>query len=82
MPIYDKDGAYYLEIRTAEASHKGEPHVHAVMRDGSGSITIRIEDAKVKVGSIPNKYRKKAVEYVKNNKDKLLKEWKRVHGDV
>ena len=49
------------------------PHVHAIY--GKYEISISLIDFKVLVGNIPNKNKNIAVQWVKNNKDKLLNYW-------
>lgn len=49
------------------------PHVHAIY--GKYNISISLIDFKVIVGNIPNKNKKAAIKWVKDNKDKLLGCW-------
>ena len=59
-------------IHTNEANHS-TPHVHA--KYGKYEISISIETGEVLVGNLPAKNQKKAVEWVKNNRDKILNDW-------
>ena len=61
-----------FEIRTRESNHN-IPHVHA--KYAEFEISISINDGKVLGGNLPNKLQKKAVNWINNNKDYLLKEW-------
>ena len=74
--IYDrKDGIDYF-FHTSEKEHAKYPHVHA--RYSGKEISIYFSDFSVKgkFESIPKQ--KQAVAYVKENLEKLNKEWERI----
>lgn len=62
-------------IHANETNHSS-PHVHA--KYGEYEISIAIETGEVLVGNLPAKNQKKAIEWVKNNKGKLLTEWNNI----
>lgn len=62
-----------FEIRSKESNHN-IPHVHAEY--GEFNISIEIESGKVLAGNLPNKNKKKAVDWVFMNKNELLTKWK------
>lgn len=75
--IYDiralvgKSNAVRFEIRPNEGKHYN-PHVHASFAEYKISIDINTLEYK---GNLPSNKKKKAIEWVKNNRDKLLHEW-------
>ena len=64
-----------FEIRTSEKNHC-LPHVHAEY--GEFKISIEIATGKILAGNLPNKNQKRAVNWVLENKDKLLTDWKNI----
>lgn len=65
-----------FEIRTKEHNHN-IPHLHASY--GEYNISISILDNKVLSGNLPRKQEKYAVDWVINNKNKLINDWNRIH---
>lgn len=66
-----------IEIRIKEKGHY-EPHLHAHYQ--GENISISLLDGKVLAGNIPKKNEKIAVDYVLQNKDRLINEWIDIHG--
>ena len=64
-----------FKIRTNEKNHT-LPHIHAEY--GKYNISIEIETGRVLAGNLPNKNQKIATNWVLNNKEKLLKDWKNI----
>lgn len=64
-----------FKIKTNETSHN-TPHVHAEY--GEFNISIEIETGKILAGNLPNKNKKIAVDWVLENKEKLLNGWKNI----
>ena len=62
-----------FEVRTKEKCHS-VPHLHA--KYGEYSISIEIDNADILEGRLPHKQKRMAIEWVRNNKEKLLNEWK------
>ncbi len=62
-----------FKIRTNEKNHT-LPHVHAEY--GEYSISIEIKTGRVLDGNLPNKNQKIAVNWVLNNQEELMHEWK------
>ncbi len=69
-----EDGIKFY-IHTNEQNHT-IPHVHA--QYGKHNISININTGDVLVGNLPNKNKQKAVDWVVNNKEKLLREWQNI----
>ncbi len=61
-----------FEVRTREQNHN-KPHVHAEY--DKYAISIGIEDGEVLAGNLPSSQERKAVRWVKDNKDYLLEKW-------
>lgn len=59
-------------IRSNEGNHS-LPHIHACY--GEHNISISINDGKIICGNLPQKQNKLAVEWVKQNRDKLTNDW-------
>ena len=77
MPTYYNKGGVRIEIRTRENGHN-EPHVHAIYAGESMSISLVTAD--ILAGIINNtKAKKRAIQWVKENKDLLMKEWRKNH---
>ena len=53
--------------------HHNKPHVHAEY--DKYAISIGIEDGEVLAGNLPSSQERKAVRWVKDNKDYLLGKW-------
>ena len=62
-------------VRTNEQSH-ALPHVHAEY--GEYEVSIEIATGKVFAGNLPTKNRRIAVEWVLENRDKLLDDWRTI----
>lgn len=62
-----------FQVRSREHNHS-IPHVHASY--GEYEVSIAIEDGKILSGNLPAKREKLASEWVKENKEKLLADWK------
>lgn len=61
-----------FEVRTREQNHN-KPHVHAEY--DKYAISIGIEDGEILAGNLPSSQERKAVRWVKDNKDYLLGKW-------
>lgn len=61
-----------FDVRSKESNHN-IPHIHA--RYGGFEISISLVDYKVLAGNLPSKQQKKAVNWVKTNKNLLLTRW-------
>lgn len=87
-PLYDIFGLYNsrgrvgqingitFEIRSKEAGH-GTPHVHA--RYENKNISISLVDFHVLAGNLSDKQTRLAIDYVKENHEKLLTKWEEYH---
>lgn len=64
-----------FSVRTNEQNHT-LPHVHA--KYGDYHISIEIATGKVLAGNLPNKNQRLAVEWVIQNKEKLLNDWRNI----
>lgn len=62
-----------FQVRSREHNHS-IPHVHASY--GEYEVSIAIEDGRILSGNLPAKREKLASEWVKENKEKLLADWK------
>lgn len=62
-----------FSIRTNEQNHS-LPHVHA--QYGNYNISIEIATGNILAGNLPKKNQKAAVEWVLQNRNKLLNDWK------
>lgn len=72
-------GAITFEIRTKEKGHN-MPHIHATYENKN--ISISLIDFTVLSGNLPNKQTKIAVEWTKENIEKLKKKWNEYHSYV
>ena len=61
-----------FEVRTSEQNHN-KPHVHAEY--DKYAISIDIENGEILAGNLPSSQKRKAVHWVKDNKDYLLGKW-------
>ncbi len=68
------DNAVKFEIRPNEGKHYN-PHVHASYSGFTISVDINTLECR---GNLPKNKQKNAVEWVKNNKDKLLNDWNNI----
>ena len=64
-----------FHIRTNEGKHN-IPHVHAAY--GSHWVSIAISDARVLAGNLPHKQQSKAIYWVRDNREKLMEEWRTI----
>lgn len=65
-----------FEIRSKEAGH-GTPHVHA--RYENKNISISLLDFSVLAGNLSDRQTRLAIDYVKENRNKLLEKWGEYH---
>ena len=65
-----------FEIRTKEQGHN-TPHLHAHYEDEN--ISISLVDFSVLAGNIPVKQQKLAIEWTKENIEKLRQKWNEYH---
>ncbi len=78
MPTYYNKGGVRIEIRLRENGHN-EPHVHAVY--AGESMSVSLVNGKILAGDINNnKAKKSALNWIRDNSTKLLKEWRKYHN--
>jgi hypothetical protein len=53
------------------------PHVHVIATDFEGLVSI--SDASVMAGHIPPRFRRKALDWIKRNRERLLEKWNECH---
>ena len=68
-----KENGIVFQVRSNEKNH-AVPHVHASY--GDYSISVSIETCEVLAGNLPPKNKKIAQKWIKENRDKLLNDWK------
>lgn len=61
-----------FEVRSREANHN-IPHIHAAYAEYN--ISVSIHDGTVLSGNLPKKQKKKAVDWISENKEYLLGKW-------
>lgn len=66
----------FFEIRTKEQGHN-VPHLHA--NYGNQNISISLIDFSILAGNLPHKQEQIAIEWTKNNIDKLKNKWLEYH---
>lgn len=71
-----KENGIIFEIRSKESNHN-IPHLHAAY--GEYNISIALNNQEILAGNLPIKKQKFAQNWVKENKEKLLGEWKKIH---
>ena len=68
-----KKNAIVFHVRSKESNHS-IPHVHA--KFGKYEISIAIKDGRVLAGNLPHKNQKIAQQWVLDNQEKLINDWK------
>lgn len=68
-----KSEGIIFEVRSNESNHN-IPHIHA--KYGKYQVSIEIKTGKVLVGNLPKTQMKKASNWVLDNSDRLMTEWK------
>lgn len=70
MPTVKDFGGYKITIY---AEDHNPPHVHVIGSDFQAKVAIA--DASVFAGAIPSRWRREALDWINENRDRLMEKW-------